>query len=202
MADGQTTASVQRFLNALAGDRSAEPIIRELLDRSVRRLQVLCSTMLHRNYARLTHPPLNLQEDELLGAVVERLLKSLCETRPANVRMFFALANQHMRWELNDLARRLDRQPSFEELRESVDVRTAKWVDPSSEVRSNSRGKRLLQAIEKLPDKEREVFSLIKIQALTHAEAAQVLGVATKTVQRRLQRALLLLKNSIQAPEE
>jgi RNA polymerase sigma-70 factor (ECF subfamily) len=28
--------------------------------------------------------------------------------RPTNVRQFFALANQHLRWELNDLARRLD----------------------------------------------------------------------------------------------
>jgi len=28
--------------------------------------------------------------------------------RPQTVRQFFALANQHMRWQLNDLARRLD----------------------------------------------------------------------------------------------
>jgi RNA polymerase sigma-70 factor (ECF subfamily) len=32
------------------------------------------------------------------------------------VRQFFALANQHMRWELNDLARRLDEQPPAVEL--------------------------------------------------------------------------------------
>jgi hypothetical protein len=45
----------------------------------------------------LTLPPLNLQPDELLGAVVERLLKALREVRPQTVRQFFTLANQHMR---------------------------------------------------------------------------------------------------------
>ena len=32
-------------------------------------------------YPRLTRPPLNLQTEEILGAVVERLLKSLRELR-------------------------------------------------------------------------------------------------------------------------
>src|SRR6516225_2852137 len=105
-----TTAAVQRYLNALAGDQPAEPIVRALLDRSVRRLQVLCGTLLYRQYRRLTLPPLNLQPDELLDAVVERLLKAMRTVRPQTVRQFFALANQHMRWELNDLARRLDKQ--------------------------------------------------------------------------------------------
>ena len=63
---------------------------------------------------------MNLQSDELLGAVAERLLKALREARPRTVRELFALANQHMRWELNDLARRLDNQPAAVELREGL----------------------------------------------------------------------------------
>jgi RNA polymerase sigma-70 factor (ECF subfamily) len=43
----------------------------------------------------------------MLGAVVERLLKALRQVRPASARQCFALACQHMRWELNDVARRL-----------------------------------------------------------------------------------------------
>ena len=50
--------------------------------------------------------------DELLGAVVAGLLTALRTTRPPTVRRFFALANQHMRWQLNDLARRLDERPA------------------------------------------------------------------------------------------
>jgi RNA polymerase sigma-70 factor (ECF subfamily) len=83
-----TTAVVQRYLEALAGDQPAEPIVRALLDRSVRRLRVLCGNLLYRQYRRLTLPPLNLQPDELLGAVVERLLKAVPSDRPRTVRQF------------------------------------------------------------------------------------------------------------------
>src|SRR6266446_8328553 len=118
--ESTTTAAVQRYLNALAGDQPAEPIVRALLDRSVRRLQLLCANLLYRKYRRLTLPPLNLQPDELLDAVVERLLKAMRSARPGTVRQFFALVNHHVRWELNDLARRLDNQPAVAELHESM----------------------------------------------------------------------------------
>src|SRR5262249_60392189 len=117
MSDEPTTAAVQRYLDALAGDQPAEPIVRALLDRSVRRLQHLCASLLYRKYRRLTLPPLNLQPEEMLDAVVERLLKAMRSVRPQTVRQFFALVNQHMRWELNDVARRLEEQPPAVELR-------------------------------------------------------------------------------------
>src|SRR5436190_15784707 len=112
MDEGQTTIVVQRYLDELAGGTPAEPVIRALLDRSVRRLHQLCATLLYRSYPRLTQPPLNLQTEEMLSAVVERLLKALSQARPGTVRQFFALAGQHVRWELNDLARRLDERPA------------------------------------------------------------------------------------------
>jgi hypothetical protein len=110
----RTTAVVQRYLDELGGERPDESVIQALLDRAVRRLHQLCASLLHRAYPRLTRPPLNLQSDEMLGAVVERLLKALRDVRPGTVRQFFALACQHMRWELNDLARRLDSRPAAE----------------------------------------------------------------------------------------
>src|SRR5208283_160504 len=118
MNSENTTAAVQRYLNALQGDQPAEPVVRALLDRSVRRLQLLCANLLYRKYQRLTLPPLNLQPDELLSAVVERLLKAMRSVHPQTVRQFFALVNQHMRWELNDLARRLDEKPDIVELQD------------------------------------------------------------------------------------
>ena len=107
MAEEQTTIAVQRYLDVLGGGRgdgSAEPIVGALLGRAVSRLHLLCTNLLVRNYPRLARPPLNLQGDELLSAVVERLLKATREVHPQTVRQFFALANQHMRWELNDVA--------------------------------------------------------------------------------------------------
>jgi RNA polymerase sigma-70 factor (ECF subfamily) len=189
---GDTTAVVQRYLNELDQDSPAEPIVRALLDQSVRRLHLLCSTLLYRSYPRLTQPPLNLQADELLGALAERLLKALREARPHTVREFFALANQHIRWELNDLARRLDKQPSAVELREG-----AVPAPSSSGSALTVNGRRMLEAIENLPEEEREAFSLVRVQGLTQTEAAQLLGVSAVTVKRRLYRGLRLLAEQL-----
>ena len=195
MSDEQTTAVVQRYLDELGGDSPAEPIVRDLLDRAVRRLHLLCATLLHRSYPRLTRPPLNLQADELFGAVAERLLKALREARPRTVRQFFALANQHMRWELNDLARRLDEQPSVVELREDSAL-----APLSSGSGLSSDGLRMLEAIDDLPDVEREAFDLVRVQGMTQVEAAEVLGVSAVTVKRRLNRGLRLLTEQLADP--
>jgi RNA polymerase sigma-70 factor (ECF subfamily) len=188
MDEEQTTIIVQRYLNELAGDTPAEPVIRALLGRAVHRLQQLCATVLYRSYPRLTRPPVNLQADEMLGAVVERLLKALREARPASPRQFFALACQHMRWELNDLARRLDEQPAGVELQEGLVP-----APPSSGSGVSPEGRRILAAIDGLPEGEREAFDLVRIQGLSQAEAAKVLEVSVMTVNRRLNRGLQLL---------
>ncbi len=195
VAIDQTTAVVQRYLNQLgeiSGDAAVEPIVRDLLASSVNRLDGLCTAMLFRSYPRLTQPPLNLQPEELLSAVVERMLKALREIRPQTVRQFFALANQHMRWELNDLARRLDTQARSQMVTESIAA-----APPTSGSQLSPNANRILDAIEGLPDDEREVFSLLKIQELTQTEAASVLGVSVKTVQRRLYRSLMFLTEKL-----
>jgi RNA polymerase sigma factor (sigma-70 family) len=192
MTEEHTTAVVQRYLDELGGDSPSEPIVRDLLERSVRRLRHLCTTLLHRSYPRLAKPPLNLQSDELLGAVAERLLKALREARPRTVRELFALANQHMRWELNDLARRLDNQPAAIELREEIVP-----SPPGSTTGLSAKGRRMLYAIDELPEDEREVFDLVRIQGMTQVEAAQLLGVSTVTVKRRLSRGLRLLTEQL-----
>jgi RNA polymerase sigma-70 factor (ECF subfamily) len=183
---------MQGYLDALAGDQPAEPIVRALLERSVQRLEMLCGNLLYRQYRRLTQPPLNLQRDELLSAVVERLLKAMRSQRPPTVRQFFGLVNQHMRWELNDLCRRLDEQPAAMPIDEGA-VPAAPSVASMTQSLLTPNHRRVLEAINHLPDDEREVFSLVRVQGLTHAEAAEVVGVSTKTVQRRLNRALILL---------
>jgi RNA polymerase sigma-70 factor (ECF subfamily) len=192
MDEERTTAAVQRYLDELAGDAPAEPVVRALLDRAVRRLHQLCAALLYRSYPRLTRPPLNLQTEEILGAVVERLLKALREARPGTVRQFFALASQHMRWELNDMARRLDEQPAAVELRDGLVPAQA-----GSDSGLTPVGRRMLQAIEGLPEREREAFDLVRIQGMTQAEAAQVLGVSAMTVNRRLNRSLQLLTEAL-----
>jgi RNA polymerase sigma-70 factor (ECF subfamily) len=193
MSAEPTTAAVQRYLDALAGDQPSEPIVRALLDRSVRRLQLLCTSLLYRKYRRLTLPPVNLQPEEMLDAVVERLLQAMRSVRPQTVRQFFALANQHMRWELNDVARRLDERPTVVEVREDL----VPVPPPSSGSVLTPDGRRILKAIDELPEDEREVFGLVHIQGMSQGQAAQVLSVSVRTVQRRLNRSLLLLANQL-----
>src|SRR5262245_558589 len=189
MQEEPTTVVIQRYLDALADDPTAETKIRDLLERSVGRLRILCANLLRRSYPRLTRPPTNLETDELLGGVVAALLNALRTVRPKTVRQFFALACQHMRWQLNDLARRLDERPPAAALADSgvatPPSSTGSGVTPD--------GRRMLVAIDGLPEVEREIFDLVRIQGLTHVEAAGVVGVSAKTVQRRLNRARLLL---------
>jgi RNA polymerase sigma-70 factor (ECF subfamily) len=193
MNEEPTTAVIQRCLDALQEGTAAEPLVRDLLERAVSRLRLLCGTLLRRSYPRLTQPPLNLETDELLGGVVAGLLTALQKVRPQTVRQFFALANQHMRWQLNDLARRLDEQP-----RAAALVESGVAAPPgSSDSYLSQDARRMLRAIEGLPEEEREVFELVRIQGLTYAEAAGVVGVAVKTVQRRLNRARLLLAEQL-----
>jgi RNA polymerase sigma factor (sigma-70 family) len=192
MNDDGTTLVIQRYLDNLAVASPDEPAIRSLLDRSVRRLHQLCTTVLYRGYPRLTRPPLNLQVDEMLGAVVERLLKALREARPTTTRQFFALASQHLRWELNDLARRLDMRPPVMDAMVGMIPAAA---DSGSGL--TVAGHRMIAAIDGLPQDEREAFDLVRIQGMTHTEAAEMLGVSPKTVRRRLERGLRLLTEQL-----
>ena len=193
MAHGHTTAAVQRCLSAMEGNPNPDAVAGELIARAAGRLEFLCRTLLVRRYPRLTRPPLNLEVDEMLGAVVARLIRALRSIRPETPRQFFGLATKHMRWELNDLARTLDERS---EARGGVDDDWTAAPETDHEPLSVN-ALRMLEAIDALPDDAREIFELVRVQGLTHAEVAELLGVSTKTVQRRLQRSLLLLADAL-----
>jgi RNA polymerase sigma-70 factor (ECF subfamily) len=97
-----------------------------------------------------------------------------------------------MRRELNDLARRLDDQPAAAELCEGRVP-----APPSSASGLSPDGLRMLRAIDGLPEEEREVFDLVRIEVMTQAEAARVLGVSVVTVKRWRNRGLQPLAASL-----
>lgn len=192
MHDQRTTASVERYLIALAGDDDPDPIVRALLARAANRLPALCTNMLRKRYPRLLRGPTNVREEEMLSLLVERLLRAMRQVKPTTVREFFALANQHLRWELNEFARQLDSRPSLSPLAEDLPG------DPPNDGSTEGTSiKQILDAIDRLPEDEREVFSLVHVQGLTHPETADVLGVSTKTVQRRLHQSLATLAGEL-----
>ena len=97
-----------------------------------------------------------------------------------------------MRWELNDLARRLDEPQAAAELREGLVPAPA-----NSAFGFTPDGRRMLPAIDELPEDQWEVFDLVRIQGMTQAEAAYLLAVSEETVKRRLSRGLRLLTEQL-----
>jgi RNA polymerase sigma-70 factor (ECF subfamily) len=61
----------------------------------------------------------------------------------------------------------------------------------------NHVSRRMLQAISELPEDEREAFDFVRVQGMTHTEAAQVLSISDLTVKRRLNRGLRLLTEQL-----
>src|SRR5260370_863614 len=94
--------------------------------------------------------------DELLGAVVEGLLKALRGARRKGARQFFALASQHLHWELDEMARRLDEEPAPALLDEPAPASSGSGLTRDA--------RRRLETIERLPKSEREAFELVWIR--------------------------------------
>jgi RNA polymerase sigma-70 factor (ECF subfamily) len=188
MSDDHTTAVVERSMIALAGDAPADPIVRAPLHRALGRMRLFRADLLHRISPRLVRPPSNLQMDEVLAAEVERLLKAMRQANPRAVRESFELPRQHRPLGLDDLARRLEGQPSTVELCEDQVVAVE-----SSNSAHGPGGRLMLEAIGDLPEDERVAFDLVRFQGMTQAEAAQSRGASAVTAKRGLSRGPRLL---------
>jgi RNA polymerase sigma-70 factor (ECF subfamily) len=180
--------AVQRSLNRLAraaDDANARQLVRELLTVVAGQILSLCGSTLHQRYPRLTRGPLNVQPEEVLSAVVERLIKAMRTVRPASVREFFALVVVHLRWELNGLAREMDAERC-----EPLEANVSAPEPEANDAKFSSLGRRILEVIDSLPQTDRGIFNLVRLQGMTHPAAAEVLGISQRTVQRRLNRIL------------
>jgi RNA polymerase sigma-70 factor (ECF subfamily) len=197
----RSTIHLQGCLDRLrGGDESAR---KELLNGVCERLGQLTRVML-RDYRRLKR--WEQTEDVRQNALV-RLYRALEQVTPPSLRDFYRLAALQIRRELIDLARHhygpegqggkhesvagSDTQPQAEAPAvEPFDLthhpgRLAAWGE-------------FHEQIDALPDEEREVFDLVWYQGLTHAEAAALLNVSTKTVQRRWHGACRKLYEALQ----
>lgn len=185
-----TTQIVETYVYQLQNpdlpDEAVERLVRDLLAEACQRLQKQCEVGLHRDYPRLLKHPYNVNADELLSGVVERLIKSLRNARPTTARAFFKLAQMHLRWELNEIARAHDDRPPHIA---QCDVLPAH----DSESCLSMRAQQILAAIEQLPVSQREVFELVRIQGLTQLEVAAILAIDERSVRRRLNQALFTL---------
>jgi len=61
----------------------------------------------------------------------------------------------------------------------------------------NERKEQILQVLNKLPPKCKEVFLLIKMQGMSYQQAATTLGISTKTVEHHMGKALKVLREGL-----
>jgi RNA polymerase sigma-70 factor (ECF subfamily) len=193
------TAQLQHWLDRMReGDGQARD---RLIAHAAERLRRLARKMLRR------FPALRRweQTDDVLQNATLRLHRALAELRPESARHFYNLAAVQVRRELLDMARHhfgpqgqaakhhtegagpagdeggpLEREPDGTEGPDTLEG----WT-------------RFHEAVEALPEEEREVFNLLWYEGLDQPGAAAVLGVGLRTVKRRWQQARLLLYEAL-----
>src|SRR5262249_43081949 len=138
------------------------------------------------------------ETDDVLQNALLRLLGSLREVKPETPRQFLALATLQIRRELLDLARRFYGPEGIGANQDSLAGNDSRGSPPevadcSHEPCSLAQWSELHQQIDSLPDEEREIVGLLFYQSLSQAEAAEVLNVSVRTVQRRWHASLCKL---------
>jgi RNA polymerase sigma factor (sigma-70 family) len=139
------------------------------------------------------------QTDDVLQSSLLRLLRALRAVQPDSPRAFFALATEQVRRELIDLARHyygpqgLGAKHATQAATDGAPQPLHEPADLSHEPGSLAEWCEVHEHIRNLPEEECEVVGLLFYQGLAQAEAAAILGVNIRTVQRRWQTALLHL---------
>jgi RNA polymerase sigma-70 factor (ECF subfamily) len=73
-----------------------------------------------------------------------------------------------------------------------------KWIaDGSGRPESPEEWEVFHEAVERLPAEERRITEMLWYRGLTHAQAAEALGVATRMVQRRWASARLMIRDAL-----
>jgi RNA polymerase sigma-70 factor (ECF subfamily) len=179
-----------------AGDESAKA---QLIDRAYQRLLVVARRLLG------SFPAVRVDEETagVLGDAYASLAASMAELKPQTVRQFMALATLEIRRSLLDRMRKLhgrgkqrrNRPTSLSSGSDDGEGR-AQGIDVPVGGEENERSSLaldMLDAIETLPDEEREAVDLLFFQSLTQIEAAEVVGVSEDTIKRRWSRARIRL---------
>jgi len=189
MTGGQTTQIESLVARLRAGDRSVRD---QLIACAQDRLTRLARKMLK------DYPAVRSKEGtcDIFQNAAIRLCRALDAKAPQSARHFFNLATVQIRRELIDLAR----QYSGPRGGAANQERLPDGVDPSSSTFDPNRlanWTEFHQKVEKLPDKLRETFELIFYQNLRHTEAAELLEISVKTIQRRWHAACHELHDSL-----
>jgi RNA polymerase sigma-70 factor (ECF subfamily) len=178
-----------------AGDQTAAD---ELFRRVGDRLERLARKML-RSFPAVQRWE---QTPDVLQNAALRLLQALQKVRPDSTRIFFALAGKHLRFELLDLKRHYG---PINVVHHTDGVAAGRAGTPAHEPVDAAPSPDDLEKwcefhrqIDELPEEECEVVDLHFYQGLTKGEAAEILSVHVRTIQRLWNAALQRLRRGDQ----
>jgi len=133
------------------------------------------------------------ESDDLLQKTLVRLHRAIQVLKPVTTRAFMTIALQNMRWALKDLSR--DMHNRLDKLGHAKAI--AKAPSVNEEPSTLLEWTHFHDAIEKLPQEERETLDVIYYGGLSQEEAAEMLGVSTRTIKRRWRLARILLARAL-----
>ena len=196
MNESQSTY-VQSCLHRLRdGDGAARE---DLLGSISDRFQQLCHQML-RDYPRLRRWE---ETGDVYSGARLRLNRALGSVQPESPRHFYRLAALQIRRELRDLSRHHfgpqglgSNQDTNAKQGESRRL-APEPADDTHDPQKVGLWTKLHDAVETLPDAERETFELIWYHQLTQTDAAEVLGISRRTVIRHWQAACFRLHEEL-----
>jgi RNA polymerase sigma factor (sigma-70 family) len=175
-----------------AGDDSARD---ELLRAVARRLEVLT----RRTFRRFAPLRRWEQTDDVLQEVKVRLLDALPCIQSESLRAFYALSAVVIRQMLIDLWRRYFGPHGLGARYDSDPELVERLPAPPDDAAAFGL---VHEEVEHLRDDQREVFQLLYYHDLKQAEAADLLGVDVRTVQRRWAAALRQLRRRIKGQRD
>jgi RNA polymerase sigma-70 factor (ECF subfamily) len=187
---------LQRLLERYLADEPGA--FDELIEHATLRLRSLARKML----ARYPHVRRWEETDDVMQAALIRLHRSLQKVQPESKRAFFGLAATQMRRTLIDLARHyygaLGHGRNYESVAGDGDSGRANSLERAASHKNSKpedleRWTEFHETVDKLPDDDKEVISLVWYGGLLQKEVADVLGVSERTVIRRMNHARLTL---------
>ena len=198
MSEQSRNELVTRHLEALkTGDSTA-------LDALLRATMKSLQSMMHRMLQ--SFPAVMRWEctDDIFQQVAIRLTHALQSNPPSNTLHFYRLAAKVTRQQLIDLARKYSGRQSHASNHQTNPLSDA-FVDKISDVTHDPQAlhswAELHEAVDSLPEPEREVFDLIWYQSLNRNEVQQLLAIDGKTVRKRWLSARLKLNSVLDLSE-
>ncbi len=198
--EGQTTQAMQGLLDRLKHGEDLASVKAELMTVAYSRLRIIARRMLS-SYDR---DRLDEETDGLIAESYLRLNRAIDELKPEDIRQFFALAALQMRRHLLDKLRRLQgrgetKRPNQVSLDVPTDGSIGQIQVADGAVQESWTSLDVLEALERLDERERECLTLQTWYGFTHAEIAELLGISTKTVQRSCNAAYIRLNDFLKS---